>query len=275
MTERIDHIACSSLLRPLVAGELDERSARAVRDHLESCELCRAELGAVRAVSADEGHTLTDVERTRLERDVLAATRRLGTPSEGRSATRRHLWGQRLVPALAAAATLAVIAVGAANLLTGASDGGDQGAAGLSVEPGPLEQGDGGADTEAASVGPRFLGDAGEIQEHELGRLAAAGPRPPEGRDPGTLGAKARLDSLAARAPGDVAAQIRLCAREVVARRRLLLPTFAATGSITGRRVVVVGFTLGGKGAGRYLVWAWPRGSCAAPVHVEMGSLPP
>ena len=159
MREPIDHETCSSLLGELAAGSLDATRTALVRDHLSSCDRCRSELVAVEALRVGRAARLSDDERRTLHEGILRA--RPSTTPAVRSPARRS-WGERLVPALAAAAVIAVIAVGAANLVNSGGTGGQSSdAASGAAEALP-----------ANGASPRFLGDVGDVGAGGLARLA-------------------------------------------------------------------------------------------------------
>ena len=260
-----EHNDRSELLRELAAGRLDATRSASLRDHLATCSDCRAELRAVQTLRGAAQQALSEQERTELHEGVLTAVRASRRPAPVARAAQRR-WRERLIPALAAAAVLAVVGVGGASLLRGLGSGG--GLAGSADSGGATALSDRATDRAAArALRAPFLGDVGELEQGDLLRLADV---------EGAKGAAIREETAAAEAyeqrqaaPSVVAAQIRRCTRSVANRRRLLLPAFAATGRVEGKPVVVVGFRRGRSGP--LSVWAWPRGSCGAPELVEAG----
>lgn len=113
------------LIAPYARGELSPEESGFVAAHLAVCEDCRAELRGVEAlVGAAPPDALGDLERAALHRAVLAETR-----GERAVPARRGL-GERIAPALGAAALLAVLVVGAVQLSSGLGGGDDAGDAG-------------------------------------------------------------------------------------------------------------------------------------------------
>ena len=261
MREPIDHETCSSLLGELAAGSLDATRTALVRDHLSSCDRCRSELVAVEALRVGRAARLSDDERRTLHEGILRA--RPSTAPAVRSRAHRS-WGERLVPALAAAAVIAVIAVGAANLFNSGGTGGQS----SDATSGAAEA------LPANGASPRFHGDVGDVGAGGLAHLAE---RPGKHATASASGTERESDQglapLAGAAPPEVGRQIRTCARSVQARRRLLQPAFAATGTVSGKASVIVGFRVGGSR--RLSVWAWQRGRCDVPLRVEAGSQVP
>jgi hypothetical protein len=101
----------SELLGSYARGELDEARSREVEDHLESCEQCRTELTAVRALREAEPPPLTETQRASIRRSVATST--TATPP------RRNLG-----MIVGIAAVVAVIAVGFLYVgLTGGGSG--------------------------------------------------------------------------------------------------------------------------------------------------------
>ena len=260
MRKQIDHETCSSLLRELAAGNLDGTRAALVREHLSSCDRCRSELVAVEALRTERAARLSDDERRALHEGVLRA-RRSTAPAE-RSRSHRS-WGERLLPALAAAAVIAVIAAGAALVTSGGTGGGSSDAAGRAAESVRPTRGR-----------PRFLGDVGDVGAGGLTQLAERSGKQVTAYAAGNENEPDRgLAPLAGGAPPDVGRQIRTCARSVQARRRVLQPAFAATGTVAGKDAVIIGFRV--DGSRRLSVWAWQRGRCEVPLRVEAGSEAP
>jgi hypothetical protein len=106
-------------LAPYVRGELGAPEAERVRQHIARCRDCAAELAAISAlVGSPEPPALNDLERRSLHRGVFEELQVAGSPA------RRGL-GARIAPALGAAALLAVLVFGGAQVLQGGLSGGD------------------------------------------------------------------------------------------------------------------------------------------------------
>ena len=131
MNERIDHDRCSELLAAFHRGELEEREARAVADHLRGCDECRAESAAA-ALLMEPGTDapLSPAERSRIETSVMAAvsTAKPDTENVVSLTQKRTPWGARMAQALGAAAVVALIATFAYLGLAGGGDDSDGGA---------------------------------------------------------------------------------------------------------------------------------------------------
>jgi hypothetical protein len=293
----MDHTRCSELLPGYQRGELAPAEAAAVRSHLHGCEDCSQELAGLKLLRAADDEPLTADERDRIHASIAAAVADEVTQTAIAPA-RRPLWS-RLAPALAGVATLVVIVVAAVSLSGGlsGSDSADEG------DP-ALESGAGGGDAEdpardaqdyADSMTAFYAGDLGKVTESSLSRdtrkrrfvsragsemddvsLGAAAEEnaePQAGSDgsrPEPSDASDYLRSLRAQADAAVGRQIADCARSVAAAVRYeTVPVYAATATLEGDRVLLIGFNWtksGGKELGQFMLWAWPIGDCTTPV---------
>ena len=106
-------------LAPFARGELAAPEAERVRAHVAGCRDCSAELATISALGAiDEPAPMNDLERRGLHRGVFEGLRVADSPA------RRGL-AARIAPALGAAALLAVLVFGGAQVLQGGLSGGD------------------------------------------------------------------------------------------------------------------------------------------------------
>jgi hypothetical protein len=279
MAQDIDHTTCSARLRAYVAGDLDDRTAASVARHLESCPHCAEERRAV-ALLHDEPPSLTPAERARLHAAVWE-----GLSGRGRAGLARS-WRRRLAPALAAAAALAVLAIGAPLVLTGSQDNAPEAGGGAGGGGGAdtiTESAEGaGAESEAARTSasaprPRFDPSAGALSPTVLRRMGRDVPLALStsyaSEDVAALGEEFSA-RLVRQAPPEVADQIQECVQVVRRQSPGALPVHGAAGTLEGAEVLVVAFVRGRGGRGApdgYQVWAWPRGSCDAPVSFQAG----
>ena len=108
MREEMTHERCSELLLPYAQGSLERAAADRVEQHLAGCDECARELDGLRGLRMElPVAELTDLERKRLRTGVragLEGLQEIPQPSDG--------WRRRAAPLLAAAATLAIVAVG-------------------------------------------------------------------------------------------------------------------------------------------------------------------
>ncbi|MFN2490722.1 MAG: zf-HC2 domain-containing protein [Actinomycetota bacterium] len=275
MKEAMDHTTCSALLSGYVAGKLEPRAAAAVAAHLGDCSGCSAELRALATMSATANDRLSARERSTLRARVAAAVGRAESLEQRRPERRR--WRARLAPALGAAALVALVAVGAATVLTGGVGTGGSDAGGVEEAGGgsaasdrPLESAGGPARPDPGSASlPRFV-DSGELNQDDLGRLGKeAAARLPLNRSlVNPRGPRRPLDVLAGRAPSQaVAEQLRLCTGQVRPLGRLV-PVLGATATVEGERALVVVYA----NERRFEAWAWPEGSCGAPLARRAGA---
>ena len=85
-----DHERCSELLSGYSDGTLEPEEGAWVAAHLESCAGCTAELEGLKALRA-EGESLSELERTRLHREVLHHLGLMTGPARSQSG-----WGPRV-----------------------------------------------------------------------------------------------------------------------------------------------------------------------------------
>lgn len=295
-----DHEHVSELLAAFVHASLEPERRSDVESHLETCEECRRELTGLRALQADEG--LTELERTRLHRDVLAELGLAG--AEARRPSPRWAGAGRLV---GVAATLALLLGGLVYLggNLGGDDAGDGDAAQSALEDGgdqredPFSSGAGGEaegatdsagttmEAGAAAAPPpeaTYEADLGEVTDKQLkqtgrrGRTFRSFASVPvetieEYREP-------FLDELVAKADGELGEQLRECARDVLAQLPTAVATYAAPAKYGDppRPVLIVGFAYSFTEDGfldQYQMWIYPRGSCDFPTNYVGGQIRP
>jgi anti-sigma-K factor RskA len=126
--DHVDREGCGANAAPYVLGALSEAEHDAFRRHMESCAVCREEVGALQVVAAALPAAAPQVSApAQLKRRVMSSVRedarRRSQPSDrarpSRSASRR--WR----PAVAAVALAAVVAALAIALVPGGSGGSD------------------------------------------------------------------------------------------------------------------------------------------------------
>jgi hypothetical protein len=141
MDQVIDHERCSELLRDYVTGDLGDADARAVDEHLVTCDRCSAELWALEALTVPM-EDLSEIESRRLHDAVAAATREgLGSEEAVRYdsggtviPTRSGDWRARIAPFMGAAALIALLIFGASRVMTGGSSADSTNVAGGGAE---------------------------------------------------------------------------------------------------------------------------------------------
>src|SRR5918999_657810 len=124
----IDHDRCSELIAPFVRGELDERAAAEVREHLDGCDACSAEERGVRALLAAQTEPpMSELERVRMHRQLENAV----VAERGREAKapRRKEAGARIAALGAAAAAVLLVVGGFLYLGLGGGSDSEMGAA--------------------------------------------------------------------------------------------------------------------------------------------------
>lgn len=181
----IDHDRCSELLPAFVAADLGAENTAAVRDHLATCEQCRAEKAGLEALRAGAGPGLSERERALLHHGVTAA---VGAEPEVTviSLERKRSLGAYAARALGAAAAITIIGTfvylgfsggGDADGVAGRDGGGD--AVGLfdedRAEEAPAAQAEaegGGGNKRAKDKGTASLGAASDT-------TAGGAPAPP------------------------------------------------------------------------------------------------
>jgi hypothetical protein len=303
MGTEMDHARCSELLPPYEREELTPAEADAVRHHLHGCEECSRELVAVKALGAAAVEPLTAPERDRLHAAIGAAVAEESTQTVF-GAPRRSLWA-RLGPALAGVATLVLIVAGVSFLGNGtglesaddsggsaeSAGGGDGGGQASDPVQEPLNDGT-----------PVYAGDIGKVTLASLSRdtrrryfvprassetqnaLSGAGTGESPGSETANDAARSETDAadqlreLQAQADIATGRQIADCARSVDAAVPYeTLPVYAATATLKGERVLLIGFNWtksDGKRLGQFMLWAWPIGDCRVPVFYG-SSTPP
>lgn len=166
MTE--EHHRISEILAPYQRGELGAPENAEVEKHLASCEGCRSELAAVRALFGAPVPAMEEIERARLHRAVLSGTKGGRAIAPGPSLA-------RVASALGAAALFALFAFGAAQLFTGGLSGSGESATG------------GGADSDSGAGAPEAATVPSGYQDGVLG-LPASHPRLSSGAADGRNG---------------------------------------------------------------------------------------
>lgn len=299
-----DHERCSELLTDHVAGRLSASDAAWVADHLAGCSDCRAEEAALRGMALEEVAPLTEVERARLRRAVLAE----GQPSPaevGTTAPPRAARGGRMLQILGAAALLVMI--GGFIYTTGLSGGddaglgaGEGGGGADSAESGPvpaagednvLEQEMGAssegstATSDAPAPEPTFRRSLGEITGRRLNTFARQGlplvmfSRAYRAEHVPELQTKFR-DQLAA-AAGARGDSVRACSDLVTSAFPNSLPAYGAVGTLEkldGDEVLVLAFAWTDAESGpldQSMVWAWPVDNCDQPVEYHKNVIEP
>ncbi|MBK5227174.1 MAG: zf-HC2 domain-containing protein [Actinobacteria bacterium] len=304
MTTSGSHERFSELIGPFLREELSQDDARALEEHLSTCGDCRAEVAALRALSAAPG-SLTEVERRDLHDGIKAA---LGAAPVAEVVPLSPRWAAA-AKALSAAAVVALIAAAgiwvgtggtggsddSASNLEGAADsgaGGDSGAPEGPRESRPqpsflaatalfergLAETDEGGDTVSESAQP-----AAEVTKQLLADLAENGPlfenfagyysAPIPAED-----SERALVALAKQAPGaDFRAQVEDCGADFLASRPgTSLSVAGLLGDYQGEEALVIGFATTEDPAGplnRYTYVIWRVGSCDAPLSSFGGAL--
>ena len=293
----IDHDRCSELLLDRVRETLDAPDRAAVDRHLDGCEACRKELRAIEALSSGAVPALDERARSDIRRNVWSEVR----PRDATVVPLRR-GGPRVAKALGAAALIAVLLAGISYIGGTGGDGlggGDQstaGGAGAAQEGAPRKGSD---DKERARKGPAptalqegaadearprptFALIEGPVTDRELNEVGTGDlfqHFSASYTDAGATRARGDLtDALAQQAPADLAPQVRSCAQRVYGETRgRALPAFGTTGSLEGRRVLVLGFAYSRASGGpldRFMFWAWRRGTCQRVLHYDEGAIP-
>jgi hypothetical protein len=143
MTPINDHERCSELLRGYVAGELAASEAEWVAEHTASCDECRAELTAVKALVLPPVEEPTQLELARLHKAVMDATRVDTAPIV--IPRKSGALGRRLAPYLGAAATIALLLFAASQVTLSGGDSADSPSAALDAGTEGAETGGDGA----------------------------------------------------------------------------------------------------------------------------------
>ena len=275
-------------LRAYALGELRSDRSREIETHLGSCDACRSELVAVRALTDVEPEAMNDLERTRLRRGIEA-----GVTAETAASTGRG--GRRLYAALGAAALIAIAVVGGYFGLQGGlgmsgDDSGAGGDAGTAESAPENLTSDKNRRLERAL---QFDNNLGRVSEKRLQTLGERGPRAPLAALYDALGneqqrtqqeenAKADLTrGLADAAPSSARDQIEECLAAVEGTSGALgpVPYYGALAELAGREVLVLGFAWDATPAGRerldsYMIYAWVRGGgCDFPISYLSGRI--
>jgi hypothetical protein len=301
MGAEMDHARCSESLPLYLRGELEPARADAVRRHLDVCEQCSAERRALEVLEAGALEPLSAGERNRIHAAISEAVAEESTQTVLAPA-RKPLW-TRLAPALAGAATLLLIVVGALYLGDAGTGFDTAGEGGGSPEGAPdaLRVEDSGAGqgtvTDDAAGTALYAGDIGKVTVSSLGRdtrrrallrnggeadtaFSAAdetaggdATEPEAGEEAAKLDAGDAADNLRVlRAQADIAVgrQMADCARSVASAVPYeTVPVYAAKATLKGDRVLLMGFKWAkreGRELDRFMLWAWPIGDCRIPV---------
>jgi hypothetical protein len=290
------HERCSELLRAYVAGDLPRDEDEAVRSHLDGCPDCRAEEGALLALTAAE-EPLDDIERARLHRALARelfpepANRDVATPPDAR-------WKRWVAPALgSAAAVLVALLVITGGGLSGSDDEGAAQSGGGELESSEAAIGanDGGGGGKGAngpgrtkdhsvSVAsgssaydgdgpePQFHAGAGELSAEELSEIGRTSDLFLNFSDRYSVDdvSSLRPEFLRrlASAAGPDSDQVRDCAA-TLPDDEPILPAYGATGTYDDRDALVLGFVTNDAGSSsldRYLMWVWTKGECSQPI---------
>ena len=304
----LDHDRCSELLGPLLRGELSEREARSVEDHIAGCEECRAEKRGLQAlagapevmkVSAEE---LSDIERARLHKAVRAAM----PGSRTIVSEPPKPWTARIAPYLGAAAAVILVAFGVTQFDLGGSD--DEGAAdggaalresdedvssGEAAPEGVAGDAAGEAGEDAPAPNPSFESTAGVIQREELRDFGSKEEpfvtfsQTYAVEDAETLGTKflSDLDGAAMRTLNTSEESlsdedtITECGEQVLeAQDNPTLPAYAGYGQLEKKDVLMMGFVYSAEDSGpldKFMLWIWPRGDCSVPDEYQFGTIKP
>lgn len=292
----MDHDRCSELLGAYVRGELDASERDPVDAHLATCAECRAErAGLVALLGSGDTDPLTEMERARLRRAVLAA----GQPDEVTPvAETPPSWaearGNRLLQVLGTAALLVMIGGfiyatgltgggmgGMDSAEDGSGGGGDEAPAATSDEALEAEAGGGTSRSSAQDLagGPRptFRRSLGEITGRRLNQLGREGlplvmfSRAYGVEDVSGLQADFRDELAAAADPHSDT--VRECSDLVTEAFPASLPAYGALAELDkldGDEILVLAFAWTDQPSGpldQSMVWGWPLGNCDQPVE--------
>jgi anti-sigma factor RsiW len=305
MKHEMDHERCSELLVALTRGELDAATQAEVEAHLAGCPECSAERASVEVLySMATPEPLSEIERARLHKTVMSAARKEAPPEASPAIAfvpRESRWGARLYPVLGAAAVLVLIGTFIFFGMNGNNDNGDTPAAGgggSEIQDSGASAG--GAAPEAASLPSVWAGSLGRISDDEFqelahqgfaqgkvsqGRSMAVEPLSTGGSTEGTthdgaadssgtgsvdnsaegatVEAPGGLAGLEYQAPPRFDPQIESCVDQVTGGETSAVPVFGATGTYKGEKALILGFIVDSD---RYMVWAFPVGSCDFPL---------
>lgn len=291
-----DHERCSELLADHVQGRLVASEQAWVADHLSACPQCRAEETALRALAPAEVAPLTEIERARLRRGVLA----LGSSrDEIAPVVAPAARGGRLLQMLGAAALMVMIGgfLYTTGLTGGDDAGGDRTATGeagrdmdaegapAALEDGALEQsttsGSGAGGSEAAfgppPPEPTFRRSLGAVTGKRLNKLGREGlPLVVFSRAyrvPDVADLQGEFREQLALAAGERADSVRTCSDLVTDAFPNSLPAYGALATLEklgGDEVLVLAFAWTDETSGpldQSMVWAWPADDCDRPVE--------
>jgi hypothetical protein len=310
MDPQTDHERCSELLRDYVAGELPGSESTWVEEHLAGCTSCRAEASVVRDLFAEEVDPLSELESSRLHRAVWSS---IHTGAGGIViAPGRRSWARRVSPALGAAALIALVAVGAAQVMKGPSDNaaslaqreratdgseagvgsssaGSAGAGGSGPVNGPKAESKAKTTVSAAQIsGPRptFAPRVGRVGSKDL-KLTGSTAEPftsfataYKGRDATRLQG-AFLQALSRKAPdAQTRGDIRTCGNSVMDRGGdyRFLPAYGGYATIRNHPALLIGFVYAfdrGEALDRFQLWAWRRPGCDEVLLYSKGPVRP
>ena len=136
MSNSFDHDRVSESLPAFLDGTLGEADARLVEEHLATCEDCRLEAAAVKALRAPVVSPLTDKERLALEHKVMAGIAG-DSPATVTELQPRTKMAARFAQVMGAAAAIAVFAT---LLYLGSSMGGGDSAEESGADGDAIEQ---------------------------------------------------------------------------------------------------------------------------------------
>ena len=273
-------------LRAYALGELGSDRSREVEAHLSSCDACRSELAAVRALTDDEPEAMNDLERSRLRRGIEARVTAGAAGARGRGP-------RRLYAALGAATLIAIAVVGGYFGLQGdlGMSGNDAGGGGDAGTARSVPEGVASDENLSLRRALRFDRDLGRVSEERLQALGERGPRESLARlyevngneqEKNQLELAARADlsgGLAQAAPSSVRGQVEECLASVEGTSGSLgpVPYYGALAELGSREVLVLGFAWDASPVGKerldsYMIYAWVRGGgCDFPISYLSG----
>lgn len=274
-------------LRAYALRVLEPDRSREVEGHLSSCDTCRSELAAVRALTNGEPEAMNDLERSRLRRGIEAGVMSGAAGSRGRGP-------RRLYAAMGAAALIAIAIVGGYFGLQGGMSGSDDGGAG---DAGTAESAPEGVASDEGRLrlqrALQFDRNLGRVSDRQLQALGERGPRRAFTLVYAANGSEQEKDQqeetvvadltggLAEAAPPSVRDQVEECLASVEGTSGSLspVPYYGALAELGGREVLVLGFAWDASPAGRkrldsYMIYAWVRGGgCDFPISYLSGRI--